>query len=96
MRALQGLEKVEKLELWKYEECHYFVFFLWSTDFSYITITPTMNYYNIYLYILDLLTEVHERNCALRAVGREKETENISLVVSIGVYVTFFSSEAIL
>ena len=32
----------------------------------------------------DLMTEVHERNCALRAVGREKETESISLVVSMG------------
>ena len=30
------------------------------------------------------MTEVHERNCALRAVGREQETESISLVVSMG------------
>ena len=37
-------------------------------------------------FVLDLLTEIHERNCALRAVGREKETETISLVVSIGMY----------
>jgi len=34
---------------------------------------------------LDLLTEINERNCALRAVGREKEIETIGLVVSIGV-----------
>ena len=33
---------------------------------------------------LDLMTEVHERNCALRAVGREKETEQIGIVMSLG------------
>jgi len=33
---------------------------------------------------LDILTEIHERNCALRAVGREKETDTIGLVVSCG------------
>ena len=40
---------------------------------------------HIYYIYLDLLTEIHERNCALKAVGREKETETIGLVVSVGV-----------
>ena len=33
---------------------------------------------------LDILTEIHERNCALRGVGRGAEVEDIKVVVSLG------------
>ena len=33
---------------------------------------------------LDIMTEVHERNCALKSVGRGADAKDIGVVVSLG------------